>query len=50
MQGYRGYKVIGKTAFASGKKFCYPSNSTINALLSRGVSLIVWQNGDFFAL
>lgn len=49
MKTFRTYSIQGKTAYAKGEKGNSVANSTIYALLSRGVHEIVWKNGDFIS-
>lgn len=40
-----------KTYFCKGKKMWhYPSNRTIERLLSKGYTQMVWENGDFICI
>ena len=50
MKKFRNYKIENSTAYASGQKMSYPSNSTIAALKKLGVKQIVWKNGDFLMI
>lgn len=47
---YRTYSILGKTAFARGKKLTQPRNSTICELKKRGVIEIVWRDGSFMSI
>ena len=42
---------IMKTYFCKGKKmYKYPSRRTIERLIAKGYSEMVWQNGDFLCI